>query len=151
MTFDQVCVYRSSPAAADGDAVSTEATACVVTYGNGVVTALQARRLLVDTKVLGSERELDIIDCPYLSAIPEGLRQVMTQYQGVLFADLCKEGPGSGPLSSMVTSLQQDGKLPRTWRLIAAPRTYNPLGSTCTFLNVDDIAEATRQIVESKI
>ena len=139
MAFDQVCRY------------GTSAKVGIVTYGNGVVTALQARRMLLETGNLASEDELDIIDCPYLSGVSEVLREALCQYKAVLFADICKFGPGTGPLPSMVTSLQREGVLPKLWELVAAPRTYNPLGSTCTFLNVGDIAEAsTRLLTQSK-
>ena len=125
----------------------TSARLGVVTYGNGVVTALQARRLLVETGLLSAEEDLDVIDCPYLSAIPDGLRQVAPQYDTLLFADICKEGPGSGPLASLVSQLQREELLPKLWELVAAPRTYNPLGSTCTFLNVEDVAQATARLL----
>jgi hypothetical protein len=72
----------------------------------------------------------------------------MRQYSGVVFADICKEGPGSSVLSSMVTRLHDDGNLPSTWKLVAAPRTYNPLGSIATFLNVPDIVDATKTVLQ---
>jgi pyruvate/2-oxoglutarate/acetoin dehydrogenase E1 component len=113
----------------------------VVTYGNGVVTALRARRSLVANQSLLSESNLDIIDCCYLSGVPLGLRAVTPGYEGIVFADICKQGSGS-ILSNMVCSLRSEGLLPDKWQLIAAPRTYNPLGSTTTFLSIDDIAHS---------
>jgi pyruvate/2-oxoglutarate/acetoin dehydrogenase E1 component len=114
----------------------------VLTYGNGVVTSLQARRSLVANGELSREEDLDIIDCFYLSAIPDNLRGVMGRYKGVVFADVCKEGPGGNVMSSMVCSLQKERLLPDNWEFVAAPRTYNPLGSMVTFLNTDDVALA---------
>jgi hypothetical protein len=115
----------------------------IVTYGNGVVTALQARRSLIERKVISNEHELDIIDAPYISDVSDGLRDALSseQYERVLFCDVCKEGPGSNILSSTIMSLKKLGILPR-WDFVAAPRTYNPLGNTITFLNEDDIIRA---------
>lgn len=118
----------------------------IVTYGNGVVTALRARRVLVNRKVITSEDEIDIIDCPYISDIPNGLKRALSgsKYDngGVLFCDICKEGPGSNTLSPMIMGLKSDDLLPSRWGFVAAPRTYNPLGSMVTFLNEDDIVNS---------
>ena len=121
---------------------------CVVSYGNGVVTALQARRALSERGILSSENALDIIDCPYLSGVPQGLKDLLPEYRGVVFADICKEGPGSNVFSSMITKLQQDSLLPPVWSLVAAPRTYNPLGSTITFLNRDQVESSILRLFE---
>jgi hypothetical protein len=127
----------------------TEGSFAIMTYGNGVVTALQARKLLVETGVLATESSLDIIDCPYLSGVPDGLRSVIGQYEGVLFADICKEGPSGSVLSSMLCALQKERLLPDRWQLVSAPRTYNPLGSMTTFLNKEDIIEAFKELTEN--
>lgn len=119
----------------------TKGRYAIISYGNGVPTALQARRELLETKTLAFEDELDIIDCPCLSAVPQELRDVLPQYEAVLFADITKEGPGC-VLSHYVTTLQSEDLLPARWRLAAAPRTYNPLGSLATFLNVDDVTKS---------
>ncbi|GKY94343.1 hypothetical protein MPSEU_000400200 [Mayamaea pseudoterrestris] len=120
----------------------------MVTYGNGVVTCLQARKALVELKVISCEAELDIIDCPYLSEVPTGLKDIALQYQGLLFADICKDGPGSNVLSNTAVSLHKDGKLPACWMHVAAPRTYNPLGSMATFLNVDDVVSGVHRLLD---
>jgi pyruvate/2-oxoglutarate/acetoin dehydrogenase E1 component len=116
----------------------------IVTYGNGVVTALHARRSLAEQKVISNENELDIIDTPYISDIPDGLCDALSngQYEKVLFCDICKEGPGSNVLSSTVMEMKKRGILPAKWDFVAAPRTYNPLGKTITFLNEEDIIRA---------
>ena len=127
----------------------------IVTYGNGVVASLRARRELVDQKLIETEDDLDVIDCPYLSDVPEGLKfllqpktlsddkgWVSSYYDHVLFADICKEGPGSNIFSSTITTLQQKNLLPESWAFVGAPRTYNPLGSTATFLNSERIKTA---------
>ena len=118
----------------------------ILSYGNGVVTALQARKDLVEASDISSEDTVDIIDCPYLSGVPQGLRDVVGQYSGILFADICKAGPGSSILPSMITSLQSEGRLPARWGIVAAPRTYNPLGNVSTFLNVDDIKKGFTEL-----
>jgi 2-oxoisovalerate dehydrogenase E1 component len=145
----------------------------IVTYGNGVVTALQARRALYESMDIESESFVDIIDCPcvryacqssdsnpqylmksfvpcetcQLSRVPSGLSEVIGRYSGMVFADVCKLGPGTSVLSSAAVSLHDQGKLPAAWRSIAAQRTYNPLGSVSTFLNVTDIVESTRDVL----
>lgn len=124
----------------------TEGSFAIVAYGNGVVTALQAREALVESGALVTEKSLDIIDCPYLNDIPDGLRQIIGQYSMVLFADICKEGPGGNVLSAMACSLQKERLLPPKWQVVSAPRTYNPLGSMVTFLNKDDIVEAFKAL-----
>mmetsp|Transcript_1141 Transcript_1141/g.2241 ORF Transcript_1141/g.2241 Transcript_1141/m.2241 type:complete len:816 (-) Transcript_1141:200-2647(-) len=121
----------------------------IVTYGNGVVTALRARRDLAEQKVIGHESEIDIIDSPYISDIPDGLRDALSngRYDTVLFCDICKEGPGSNTLSSIIMGLKKDGILPAKWDFVAAPRTYNPLGNMVTFLNEEDIIGSFRKLI----
>ena len=123
----------------------------IVTYGNGVVTALRARKALVERDIIGHDNELDILDCPYISDIPDGLRNALSprQYEGVIFADICKEGPGSNVLGSLLIGLKKEDLLPQKWEFIAAPRTYNPLGNTVTFLNEDDIVASFQKLRQS--
>jgi pyruvate/2-oxoglutarate/acetoin dehydrogenase E1 component/TPP-dependent pyruvate/acetoin dehydrogenase alpha subunit len=129
----------------------TKGSMAIVTYGNGVVTSFQARRALFETSAISSEEDVDIIDCPYLSGVPGGLRDIVGQYDGVVFADICKDGPGSNVLSSMASSLHREELLPSNWDLVAAPRTYNPLGNVSTFLNVDDIANACKKVLNRSL
>ena len=140
MGFDDVRTYSGL-----GDS-TVKGRYAIVTYGNGVVTALQARKAMVDCIEM-DPTELDVIDCPYLSDIPLGLKEVIGQYKGVLFADICKEGPGSNIFSSMLVTLQREDSLPSNWGFIAAPRTYNPLGNTITFLSQEDIITHLGRIV----
>jgi pyruvate/2-oxoglutarate/acetoin dehydrogenase E1 component len=125
----------------------TTGTLAIVSYGNGVVTALQARRSLWESGVIPDEGDIDVIDCPYISQVPEGLKSIVGGYQGLVFADICKSGPGSGVLASMVASLQSEQLLPSKWEVVAAPRTYNPLGNMCTFLDEDDLCDAIKRMV----
>ena len=113
-----------------------------------VVTALRARLALVERNIIEYESEIDIIDSPYLSDIPRGLHDAMSNgtYELVLFADICKEGPGSNILSSTIMGLKKEGILPYKWDFVAAPRTYNPLGNEITFLNEEDIMEAYKKL-----
>ena len=140
MAFDDVRTYAGS-----GDC-SVRGKYAIVTYGNGVVTALQSRREMIDRKEL-VPADLDVIDCPYLSSVPAGLEEIIGDYRGVLFADICKEGPGSNVLSPMISQLKTESALPNNWEFVAAPRTYNPLGNTITFLSQEDIIGACRRIV----
>mmetsp|Transcript_42235 Transcript_42235/g.72116 ORF Transcript_42235/g.72116 Transcript_42235/m.72116 type:complete len:218 (+) Transcript_42235:1-654(+) len=120
----------------------------IVTYGNGVVTALRARRALAEQRAIDNESEIDIIDTPYISDIPDGLRDAVANggYDSILFCDICKEGPGSNTLSSTIMGLKKADLLPAKWDFVAAPRAYNPLGNMVTFLNEEDIVSAFKKI-----
>jgi len=138
LTFDDVISYPPTNAGGgQGDAVA------IVTYGNGVVTALQARKELEDSH---GWHNITVIDSPLLSAVPAGLKKALPAYKQVVFADICKEG--QNPLSGHVALLQQERLLPQQWRCVAAPRTYNPLGSVITFLNVPDVVGAVNSLRE---
>ncbi|KAL3922018.1 MAG: hypothetical protein SGILL_002436, partial [Bacillariaceae sp.] len=143
--FDQVYVYSAGKE--KSTSADSPAKTAIVSYGNGVVSALHARKGLVERNVIDSEKEIDIIDCPYLSGVPKGLKDALYGYDQVLFADICKEGPGSNVFSSMITSLNEAESLPSSWSLVCAPRTYNPLGSTVTFLNQDTIEDAMKKLL----
>jgi pyruvate/2-oxoglutarate/acetoin dehydrogenase E1 component len=143
--FDHVYLYCAGKEKTTS--LESSAKIAMVSYGNGVVTSLQARKSLVDQNIIQNEDEVDIIDCPCLSGVPVGLKQTLVGYDHVLFADICKEGPGSNVFSSMITSLNKEGWLPSSWCLVCAPRTYNPLGSTVTFLNEDKITNAMRKLL----
>lgn len=148
LSFDMVRVYSAASSNGDSSNNMAKATTAIVSYGNGVVTSLQARKDMVDSGSLESEEEVDIIDCPYLSGIPKELEEKLKQYDTVLFADICKEGPGSNVFSSMIMSLKEHGTLPPRWSFVGAPRTYNPLGSTVTFLNRETIQEAMAKLMK---
>lgn len=109
----------------------------IVTYGNGVVTALQAKEVLEGEL---NVRDVTVVDSPYLSDVPGGLRSIVSEFDTVVFADVCKQG--QQPLASHITQLQSEGLLPTRWRCVAAARTYNPLGTTLTFTSRDDIIGA---------
>lgn len=140
MGFDDVRTYSGS------EDVRLRGRYAIVTYGNGVVIALQSRKAMIDRKELDST-DLDVIDCPYLSGVPAGLKEIIGNYKGVLFADICKEGPGSNVLSPMISQLKRDNILPNNWEFVAAPRTYNPLGNTITFLSREDIIGAFGRVM----
>jgi pyruvate/2-oxoglutarate/acetoin dehydrogenase E1 component len=116
-TFDDVHVHASP----------TSKQRCVVTYGTGVVEALKARDSL--------GLDITIIDCPLLSDLPAKLD--VTPYEEVVFFDPCKEG--QNPLLGHATKLQNARKLPAQWGMIAAPKTYNPLGQLITFISAEQL------------
>ncbi len=134
MDFDQVRVYapKAAPASKQGDGRRTLA---IVTYGEGVLTTIAARKMVAEKH--GVE-DVTIIDCPLLSAVPAGLKKEIQNFDAVLFADPCKEG--QHPLAGHITKLQKEGLLPSSWRSVAAQFTYNPLGNTTTFLSANDVA-----------
>jgi TPP-dependent pyruvate/acetoin dehydrogenase alpha subunit/pyruvate/2-oxoglutarate/acetoin dehydrogenase E1 component len=145
ISFDQV--YRYQQGTSKSSSPIASARIAVVSYGNGVVTSLQARNNLVERQIIHTEEEVDIIDCPFLSGVPGGLQDMLKDYDRVLFADICKVGPGSNVFSSMIVSLKELGSLPKSWSFVGAPRTYNPLGSTVTFLNTDTIENAIERLL----
>jgi len=89
----------------------------------------------------------------WLALCPRALKEAIADYEGILFADICKEGPGGIALSPSITMLQKEVLLPNKWLFAGAPRKCNPLGSTENFLNVPDIEEAftTLSSVEKSI
>lgn len=117
----------------------------LVTYGNGVLTALQARKWLID---VGEYEDVAVIDSPLLSSVSHGLRQAVQGFHTVIFVDVCKQG--QQPLASHVMELRSDRLLPSNWDSVAAARTYNPLGSTVTFTSIEDILQAVYRCKHTK-
>lgn len=109
----------------------------IVSYGNGVPTALRAKRRLEEQHGFTG---ITVVDSPYLSGVPEGLVDIMPRFNTVVFADVCKFG--QHPQAGQIVQLQNRGLLPQRWRSAAAAPTYNPLGTAMTFLNEEDIVSA---------
>eukprot|EP01065_Artemidia_motanka_P042786 TRINITY_DN5793_c1_g1_i1.p1 TRINITY_DN5793_c1_g1~~TRINITY_DN5793_c1_g1_i1.p1 ORF type:complete len:824 (+),score=262.69 TRINITY_DN5793_c1_g1_i1:72-2543(+) len=139
-SFDEVTVYGSGKRLA------------IVTYGNGVLTALQARAILEKNGVDG----VTVVDCPLLSRVPKGLEEVLKGscpwhqhehgIERVVFADICKFG--QHPLGATVCALQNKRLLPGGyWEVVAAQPTYNPLGTYLTFLNTQDVLDACSRVL----
>lgn len=146
-SYDQVSVYPGTPSTSASESSSIgEKKFLIVTYGSGVPLALQAQAELSQSTTEATV--VDVVDCPLLSSVPQGLRDVLATnaYDAVLFADICKEG--QQPLASHVTTLLNEGLLssPQQVRCIAAVRTYNPLGTILTFLSKEDIVDAARKM-----
>jgi len=102
----------------------------VVTYGTGVVEALQ----------LGGDVDGEpfyVVETPLLSDVPQELEMLMPNLKAVLFADICKDG--GHPYATTVTRLKAKKLLPDRWECVAATPTYNPLGTTLTFTEASDI------------
>ena len=156
--FDDIRRYRHAFEDSQDDVSAQHpyvAPLAIVSYGNGVVTALQARKSLVAQGVVECESNIDIIDCPYLSGVPKGLEEILPEYHdgGIIFADICKEGPGSNVFSSMIMQLKDNRVLPPSsdnWAFVGAPRTYNPLGSTVTFLTKERIEDAVKDLLGNR-
>lgn len=124
MSFDQVTRYG------DGKQLA------IVCYGNAVVTALRARRTLLEQHSISG---VAVIDSPYLTKPSAGLLEALQGVHAVVFADVCKAG--QHPLAGFVTALQAAGRLPPRWQCVAAQPTYNPLGTTLTFTGEADIVD----------
>jgi len=141
LPFEQVRVYKPQPESSrNADSVA------IVTYGEGVVTALQARKRLASEFGV---TDVTIIDSPLLSSVPQGLKDELASFSRVLFADPCKQR--LAPLASHVTALQAEGLLPAKWRLAAAQNTYNPLGNTTTFLSPADIVYEVLHVADRAV
>ena len=132
LTFDDVIRY--------GDDKDTTA---IVTYGNGVVTALKARDFLIQE--YGITEGISVIDSPYLSGPSKGLKDVLARVNRVVFVDNCKVG--THPFGGIISALQHECLLPARWDCVAAPPTYNPLGNTITFVNEADIVESCLKVM----
>jgi len=115
----------------------------IVSYGNGVPTSLCAKKRLEQEHGLAG---IVVCDAPYLSTVPQGLADIVPKFKAVVFADVCKAG--ANPHSGFVVDLQNRGLLPARWRSVAACPTYNPLGSTVTFLNEDDIISGVLSVMK---
>lgn len=127
MHFDEIRTYGAE----------TKHDVTVVTYGNGVIAALQAADGLKETHGV----DVRVIDSPYVGRVPSELRDALTGDNGgpVVFADECKTT--AMPLATTACALHRDGVLDR-WTCVGAQPTYNPLGSYLTFLSADDVSEA---------
>lgn len=149
--FDTITNYTS-----EGDILSIPGTSqdadsagitsgrlAIVAYGNTVISALQAQKILQEELNISG---VSVIDSPYLSEVPQTLKAILPKFSSVVFADDCKEG--QQPFASAVCSLQNEGILPAKWRCISAQKTYNPLGSTLTFTSTKDIVEAALTLVK---
>lgn len=147
MSFDEVSVYKHTISEGTGRNV------VIVTYGNGVPTALQtAISVIQDANKSkdGKIGSITVVDSPYLSSAPGQLKELLATLgpnDRVLFADICKEGPGM-PFGGISASLQNEGLLTVPFRAIGAEATYNPLGNTLTFLSVADIRSAINKLVD---
>ena len=135
MPFDEVKCYGHT---------SSNDTA-VVTYGDGVITALQAKAELEDEGIASGG--ITVIDCPLLSRVPTGLTAALADhpFERVVFADICKQG--QNPLNNTALQLRASGALSTEhWEVVSASPTYNPLGSTVTFLSVEDVIESVKSV-----
>eukprot|EP00511_Aplanochytrium_stocchinoi_P002417 CAMPEP_0204841288 /NCGR_PEP_ID=MMETSP1346-20131115/41365_1 /ASSEMBLY_ACC=CAM_ASM_000771 /TAXON_ID=215587 /ORGANISM="Aplanochytrium stocchinoi, Strain GSBS06" /LENGTH=346 /DNA_ID=CAMNT_0051979319 /DNA_START=1 /DNA_END=1041 /DNA_ORIENTATION=+ len=152
LTFDHVMLYpdADNPSSCeehfekttnDSSSSHSHLDALVISYGNGVPTALKAM-----VKMKRSHR-IGIIDCPNLSSLPNGLKGVLKKHKSVpiVFADVCKEG--ASPLTSLIGKLNTNKLLSPKWRIVSASPTYNPLGCTATFLHADDIISAVEDLL----
>ena len=110
MSFDEVTRYSCSVNSAGDERATPSQRVAIITYGNGVVTALQA----VAGMPTEEAEEVVVIDSPYLSAVPQQLREAMADFDVVLFADICKDGPGA-PLLAHACALHNEGLLPQSW------------------------------------
>jgi len=153
MPFDEVKIYEhgsttsKSPTSLSSSQASNKLA--IVSYGNGVPLALKAATVLQREHGF-SAQDITVIDTPLISSLPSGLVNVLNErsFSSVLFADICKQG--QNPYSGMIIELQSSGNLPPSWDCIAAPRTYNPLGSMVTFLSVDDIVSFAGKLVSKQ-
>ena len=153
MTFDDIVIYSQHK---DMTALKRRGKLklAIVTYGNGVYTALRSMNNLIKTHANElSGEDVAVIDSPYLSRIPKQLAHFLTtedyQVENVIFADVCKAGAGM-PLGAFACKLQDNESFASRsrWRVIGAAPTYNPLSRTFTFLCEDDIIDASTNMLK---
>lgn len=144
LAFDEVVVYESQTQQAARLERQKPQGLVLVSYGDGVLTCLQAKKALVEEHGY-AEDDITVIDSPLLSRVPDGLKQALPQFSEAVFVDICKEG--QHPFASHITHLNSEGALPAKWQSVAAQRTYNPLGNTLTFTSVADVIDATKKIM----
>lgn len=141
-TFDDVTLYVASTTA-NKTPNTTQPKGVIITYGDGVLSALEAQSRLLSA----FQTAFDVVDCPLLSRVPTGLTNILREkkYSHVVFADICKEG--QHPLASHMCHLYNEGVFAGTQRVrcIAALPTYNPLGSRLPFLSTNDIVSAATE------
>lgn len=139
--FDEINVYEPR----QSSNTKKKAQILIVTYGNGVPTSLQAQDLLYEKY---PNNRVVVIETPCLSQTPSQLVDYMKNHKvdRVIFADVCKQGPGM-PLASRLADLQQLKLMKNIdWRVIGASPTYNPLGTYLTFLSVEDIMSSVESM-----
>ena len=105
--------WRFSDEEGEKSARATGGGLAIVTYGNGVLSALLAKTALDASGDWAASGGVHVIDCPYLSSTPGGLRAALTngdtnhRFDAVLFADVCKKGVGS-PLDAHACDLHSE-------------------------------------------
>ena len=149
LSFDSIVVYHPlplQPQPVKGFNIA------IVSYGNGVPTSLGARVQYMKNNIAASSPavNISILDMPCISRVPSKLREYLMahDYHAVIFADVCKYGAGM-PLGGVAVDLQNDGILKsKQWKIIGATPTYNPLGTTLTFLNTGDVLSVILDLVD---
>lgn len=124
----------------------------IYTYGTGVHESI---KIFEDDSI--SSDDVAVIDAPYLTDVPGSLIDLINQKNEaneqvyIIFADVCKSGSGT-PLSSQIMRMKQSGFLDKLsgWSFVAAQNTYNPIGTTLTFLNYEDVKQEVLKFMFNK-
>lgn len=151
LSFDSIIVYHPLPL--ESHPAAKGFNVAIVSYGNGVPTSLGARvqyMRKIASLTPGSTVNISVLDMPCISRVPNKLREylVAQDYHAVIFADVCKYGAGM-PLGGVAVDLQNSGVLKsKQWKIIGAAPTYNPLGTTLTFLNTNDVLSVIDELVD---
>jgi 2-oxoisovalerate dehydrogenase E1 component len=125
LDFEQVIVYPSR---------EQSKKMAIVTYGEGVPLSLKTVKNLNKSN---DNIQIDVIDTPLLNRVPQGLKDIVAEYESVLFVDPCKDS--MAPLANHAVLLQRAQLLPQKWSSAGAQPTYNPLGNGVTFVSADDV------------
>ena len=153
LSFDSIVVYHPLPVESLLPTKAKGFNIAIVSYGNGVPTSLGARAQYMRDNAFstsGPAVNISILDMPCISRVPSKLREylVAQDYHAVIFADVCKYGAGM-PLGGVAVDLQNGGVLKsKQWKIIGAVPTYNPLGTTLTFLNTTDVLSVIDELVD---
>jgi hypothetical protein len=152
-SFDEITVYNHYMNL-DKSKKDKGLSITIVTYGNGVPTAALAVGSYIKS-ISSNDSNIDsisVVDCPYLTSPPSDLKKLASglgKNDRLLFADICKEGPGM-PFAGMAAIMQNEGLLECPWRAVGAQATYNPLGNTITFLSAEDIKNGIQLLVSRR-
>ena len=146
----------------------------IVTYGTGLLAARAAQRALATASgapALNASpsprgRRVGVLEVPCVSAVPTGLAAALDRLDSgaVLFADPCKLNTApllhfaqqlkdAGALGKLTANgrsggSQSGGSRYRDWALVASASTYNPLGSTVTFLSDAQVTAAAQGLLD---
>lgn len=144
LSFDDIIIYdKHGNRMKSIEKEKNKETLLIVSWGNGVPLSLETTLKMDDKDI-----DIYVIDTPCLSRVPNALKTLLKSLNEdktkIVFADDAKIG--QNPYANYVQQLQAEKILPKNWIIVGAQPTYNPLGRTLTFLSVNDISKAIKDV-----